>query len=54
MDQYWNVFYVIMGILVIISIFSGFFANRIKAAMKNLEFYSNGKETAHHSYIPYD
>lgn len=54
MDQYWNAFYIIIGITAVIGILSGFFANRVKEAMKNLEFYATGKETAHHTYIPYD
>lgn len=54
MDQYWNMFYFIMGIMALVGILSGIFANRIKESMKSLEYYANGKVTAHHSYIPYD
>lgn|GEM_PF-1075339 len=54
MDQYWNIFYIMMGIMALVGILSGIFTNRIKESMKSLEFYANGKETAHHSYIPFD
>lgn len=54
LDQYWNIFYIMMGIMALVGILSGIFTNRIKESMKSLEFYANGKETAHHSYIPFD
>lgn len=54
MDQYWNLFYIIMGITAVAGIISAIFAKRIKEAMKKLEYFADGKVTAHHSYVPYD
>jgi len=54
MDKYWNLFYILMGVLAVVGIFSGIFANRVKDAIKKLEYYADGKVTSHHSYVPYD
>ncbi|TYO93856.1 hypothetical protein [Desulfallas thermosapovorans] len=50
----WTPFYIFMGIMAVIGVFSGIFAKSINAAMANLEYFSTGKVTDHHQYIPYD
>lgn len=54
MANYWNMFYIGMGILAVVGLGSGIFANPIKKAIANLEYYATGKVTDHHAYIPYD
>ncbi|MBF7081827.1 hypothetical protein IT084_02405 [Desulfallas sp. Bu1-1] len=54
MENYWTAFYIGMGIFAVIGIGAGIFANPIKKAIKNLEYYATGKVTDHHTYIPYD
>ncbi|WP_347488613.1 hypothetical protein [Desulfoscipio sp. XC116] len=50
----WTPFYIGMGIMAVIGVFAGISANSIKKAMANLEYFSTGKVTEHHKYIPYD
>ncbi|MCG8402362.1 MAG: hypothetical protein MJA84_12335 [Firmicutes bacterium] len=54
MDQYWNWFYIIVGVMAVVGVFSKIFTNRIKQALDNLNYYADGKVTSHHSYVPYD
>ncbi len=50
----WTPLYIGMGILAVIGIASGIFANPIKKAIKHVEYLADGKVTDHHKYIPYD
>ncbi len=53
MMENWASFYIFMSILTFISIFAAIFAKPIKRTMKELDYYSDGKKTDHHTYIPY-
>ncbi|AGL03116.1 hypothetical protein [Desulfoscipio gibsoniae] len=50
----WTPFYIFMGVMAVIGLIAGIFANSIKKAMADLEYFSTGKVTDHHQYIPYD
>jgi len=54
MEKDWTAFYIGMGVLVFTGLIAGIFANPIKKALKNLEYYATGKITDHHQYTPYD
>ncbi len=49
----WAPFYIFMTIFTLISIFAAIFAKPIKKTIKELDYYSDGKKTDHHTYIPY-
>jgi len=54
MMENWLAFNLFMALFTFISIFAAVFAKPIKRTLKDLDVYSDGKKTDHHTYIPYN
>lgn len=53
MMENWLPFWIFLGVVFLLSTIAAIFAKPIKKMFKELDFYSDGKKTDHHSYMPY-